>query len=621
MTQFIKQMKCSKFNAYIESLIFPIILLFYPLRHITQGVEWWDTAYNYGNFVYMKNVDPMWLFSTYFANALGNFFTKLPFGSYMIGLNFYTGLLISLMAVVGYFFFTKQVKIPFVLVFIGEFLAINLCWCPTALLYNYLTYFILGIAIVCLYYALMYNQNKYFVLAGLLLGFNVFVRFSNLAQVALILAVWAMGIIDKKNWKMVVAQTGYCILGYAIAIGSSLLFFHAKYGIGEYISSIQRLFGMSSEASEYTVFSMIISQIQNYHQNLIWLGYLAFFTVLGMIGFCVLPGRFELLKKIGYIFCVFCGFYKLMMLDMFNVTYTTKMSMFQWAIILLTMTILGGVIVIFGKAFTREEKLLAGLSILVILLTPLGSNNHLYASINNLFFVAPFTLWLCFRFLKQLPSVMILELGSLEQNKLYKNFIYTFPVKAMCYACFFMILVQSTGFGLVYVFSESNGGENLHTKIENSDILSGMVTDPERAETISSISKYVSEAGLKGKEVLLYGYIPSMSYYLELPFLFTAWPDLPSYNYDVMQSDMEQLEEEISSSIAEFPLLLLEKKVGSYLAYGQEGWANISITEEEKDTILSDKKLELIRLFAEKYQYEVAFENEKMILLQYRVDS
>lgn len=621
MPQFIKQMKCSKFTAYVESLIFPIILLLYPLRHITQGVEWWDTAYNYGNFVYMKKVDPMWLFSTYFANALGNFFTKLPFGNYMMGLNFYTGIFISLMAVVGYFFFTKQVKIPFVLVFIGEFIAINLCWCPTALLYNYLTYFILGIAVVCLYYALMYNQNKYFVLAGLLLGFNVFVRFSNLAQVALILAVWAMGIIDKKNWKMVVAQTVYCILGYAIAIGSSLLFFHAKYGIGEYISSIQRLFGMSSEASEYTIFSMIISQIQNYHQNLIWLGYLAFFTILGMIGFCVLPGRFLLLKKIGYIVCVFCGFYKLMMLDMFNVTYTTKMSMFQWAIMLLTMTILGGVIVIFGKAFTKEEKLLAGLSILVILITPLGSNNHLYASINNLFFVAPFTLWICYRFLKQLPSVMILELRSLEQKKLYKNFIYTFPVKAMCYACFFMILAQSTGFGLVYVFSESNGGENLHTKIENNDILSGMVTDPDRAEAISSISKYVEEAGLKGKEVLLYGYIPSMSYYLELPFLFTAWPDLPSYNYDVMQSDMEQLEEEISSGIAEFPLLLLEKKVGSYLAYGQEGWANMSITEEEKETILSDKKLELIRLFAEKYQYEVAFENEKMILFQYRVDS
>ena len=72
--------------------LFSLILFLYPLRHIRYGVEWTDTGYNYGNFLFMDNMDPMWVFSTYLGTALGNLFTKLPFGNYMMGLNFYTGL-------------------------------------------------------------------------------------------------------------------------------------------------------------------------------------------------------------------------------------------------------------------------------------------------------------------------------------------------------------------------------------------------------------------------------------------------------------------------------------------------------------------------------------------------
>ena len=107
-------------------VLFPVILLLYPLRHILVGAEWWDTGYNYGNFMYMDRMDPMWVFSTYLGNALGNLLTKLPFGNYMIGLNVYTGLFVSLLALMGYLFFTRRMKLPGWIVFLGEFLAISL---------------------------------------------------------------------------------------------------------------------------------------------------------------------------------------------------------------------------------------------------------------------------------------------------------------------------------------------------------------------------------------------------------------------------------------------------------------------------------------------------------------
>ncbi len=76
-----------------------VILAFYPLRHIYQGIDLWDTGYNYANFTYMglEHMDPMWLFSTWLSNATGHLLTRLPRGMSLVGMNFYTGLFASLL--------------------------------------------------------------------------------------------------------------------------------------------------------------------------------------------------------------------------------------------------------------------------------------------------------------------------------------------------------------------------------------------------------------------------------------------------------------------------------------------------------------------------------------------
>lgn len=565
-------------------ILFPAILLLYPLRHIFVGAEWWDTGYNYGNFVYMDRMDPMWVFSTYLGNALGHIFTRLPFGNYMVGLNVYTGLLVSLLALAGYFFFVKKLKLPAGIAFAGEVLAISLCWCPTALLYNYLTYVLMGAGVMLLYCALTEEKRRYFVAAGICLGVNVFVRFPNLAEMGLIVGVWAYGLIRKKKLRQIAAQTGWCVLGYSAGLLVCLGYLSLRYGLKEYVSAIMRLLSMPSEASDYTIYSMIVYQLRNYQQNLIWLGYLAVFVLLGILGFGVLPGRLVRIKKAGYVVCVFAGFYYLMMQDMFNLKYSTKLSVFQWSVFLLTATILIGVVTIFRKNADHRDKLMLGLGILVILITPLGSNNHLYSSINNLFFVAPYTLWMLFRLIKKLP----------EQAAAGRWKVSLFPVKAMILCMLLMLGVQSLGFGFGYVFSESDGGENLHTKIENNEVLKGMRTSPERARVLEEISVYVSENGLTGKEIILYGQIPSMSYYLQMPFAITSWPDLASYGYSVMEEDLKEISGQIAEGTREAPVILLEAGI-----IGSE-----------------DRKLQLLMEWAGQYSYQTTFENEKFILLK-----
>lgn len=590
------------------NIIFSLILLLYPLRHIRLGVEWQDTGYNYAHFAYMEKMDPMWLFSTYFANAVGNFFTKLPFGDTMMGLNLYTGLTVSLLAIVGYCFFVKSIKLPKTLVFAGEFLAISLCWCPTALLYNYLTYILLGAGCLFLYYALAKEEKSriLFILAGICLGLNVFVRFPNLANMGLIVAVWAMGIIRKEKFVKVLQQTGFCVLGYAVGLLGGFGMISLKYGAGTYIQGVLRLLSMPSEASGYTIFSMVLSQAQNYLQNLIWLGYLCFFMVTGMVVYQILPSNkyLTIVKKIGYVVCVFLGFYYLRNQDMFNFSYVTKESMFQWAVMLLTATLIIGMVVIFGKGFMQQEKLLCGIHVLLILITPLGSNNHLYLAINNLFLVAPYTLWMLYRLLKWMPNAILLKKWSIRM----------YPVKAMIVSILVMIFVQVGLCGWYFVFTEGNGEENLHTPVTNNRVLQGMLTDEKRAEQLSEISAFAEAEGLKGQEVILYGEIPAVSFYLEMPFAISPWPDLDSYNYSVMEADLTAIQEEVEQKQRKLPVLIMDKLQGTYVLFGVEGLEALGMDADKIVGIQEDKKLKLLVDMIEKYDYRASFENDKFVL-------
>lgn len=134
-------------------------------------------------------------FSTYLTTAIGHFLSLLPGAKTLVGMNFYTGLSISLLAVLGYYFCTKVLKIPAGLAFLGEFTAVSFCWCPTGSFYNYVTYVFFLVSVICLYLGLSRGKGGLLFAAGVALGCNVLARFSNLPEATMIVGVWAYGII------------------------------------------------------------------------------------------------------------------------------------------------------------------------------------------------------------------------------------------------------------------------------------------------------------------------------------------------------------------------------------------------------------------------------------------
>ena len=110
---------------------------------------------------------------------------------------------------------------------------------------------------------------------------------------------------------------------------------------------------------------------------------------------------------------------------------------------------------------------------------------------------------------------------------------------------------------------------------------------------MTELSDYVGENGLQGREVILYGFVPSLSYYLQMPPAFNSWSDLRSYSFDTMVGAMEEVEKRMDQGTMERPVVLVD-----YLRKG----------------LAEDKKWGLIQGFMERNGYELDWQNDRFAI-------
>lgn len=568
-------------------ILFPLILVVFSLMHINEGITVTDTGYNYGNFVNFATLDDMWKFSTYLSSALGAVFANLPFGNTMLGLNFYTCLLKTFATLFAYYFCTKICKMPKHVVFLGEMIALGLCWCPTALIYNYLTYLLFLLGAMLLYLGLIKEKKLFFILAGVFLSLNVFVRLPNVAECALIVVVWITGILYKQKFRKIVLDTMFCLLGYIIGLLSVFMYIVCRYGFKRYVEGIKALFAMTSEAESYTVKSMIMDMIRVYVQYFKWFFMIFCVLLLGVTLFLVCKDRF--LKIKSSIFAVVSVFTYVVLLKkgMFNLNYREYSSMFAFGVLLLMLCLMIGAITVFFTKREKEEKVLWLIVCVVILITPLGSNNHLYSPINNLFLVAPLFTNCIWQLLSRRKSGIMIGKASV-------NLI---PLKMVLVTFLGALFVQSMLFGSSFVFRDGFMGEKREFEVENNKVLIGMKTTEENAENLQELNDYINKNALKGEKVILFGNVPAVSFYFELkPALSSTWPDLASFSYAKFERELKALSEE-----GERPLVLVSANP-----------SDVGEDENAEDSLKN--KWECLSGFLEENRYEQVFKSDAFIL-------
>ena len=521
-----------KYYNCITKWIFPIILLVYPLIKINKGIDVSDSTYSLGNYLFFDRLEGTWVISTYLSNVVGWLLTKLPFGTMLIGMNLYTGLFVSGLVIALYFLLRKWM--PDWIVFAGEFIAIGFLWIPTGILYNYLTYIFFALGAVFLYKGLVEEKKKVLVLAGIMLGLNVWVRIPNLAEMALIVCVWYYCYIRKENLQNTLQRTGYCVAGYAAGVAVPLIMILIQYGFSGIVEMVQGLSQIQSGDDSYSIFSMIKMTLNAYFRSGKWVAFIVMGIVLGTGMFFVKRDSYVAVKKFVYL----AGIAVLMRFfwgrGMFSFRYYEDYtSMYEWGMIGLYLAIVACGYLFFAKGVSDAERLWGMISLIVICITPLGSNNYTYQNINNLFLVAPITVYAFVKwFRRRYP----------EDRK-----VLQFPWKTMVAVMAMMILVQSIGFHMNFVFRDGMDGTPRDTKVLALASVAGMMTTQKNAEELGGLLAYLETEKSKDSgtqtEAIFYGDCPGLPYLSQIPSAIgNSWPDLDSNPVDWMEEELMELE-------------------------------------------------------------------------------
>ena len=591
-------------SGVLQNIIFPVILFLFPLLKANQGIDLTDTGYSLGNYRFFSPDGGVWVLLTFLANAVGALLSKLPFGGTMLGMKIYTGLLVSVLALLGYRFF--KTKMPAWIAFAGELAAIGFCWCPTVILYNYLTYFFFLLGAILLFRGLAGGRNICLLLAGVVLGMNALVRFpNNILEAGLILALWYYGWLKRKPAKQIAGETGLCMAGYlasfAVMIGIVTIF----YGSMALRDMIMGVFNISGNASDYTLGEMLLAILSAYGHGLRWMLYM-FLCVLPGIPFLIIwEGKYIRLRKVVYCICIPFLFFVLGKWGMYNFKYYQKESALQWGVVFLLLSLMVTIWMLFTGMLDDEWRLIGCIALIMILITPLGSNNHIWPVLNNLFFICPVVFWMIYRFVRW---------GRVYLDTTRK--VPLFPAKAMCAGVLAAFFIQAIGIGFGYVFLDGELGEPRIFRVGGTPVLEGMRTSSLNGEVLEEIAVFMLEnrSEYAQKELVLYGNIPGLAYYLDMPpAIYTTWADLDSNPYERLEEELLAITQGRGKDAERRPLVVITPGLAAWFAGDEQA---MDFWGTDRADCEQDKKLAAIGEFLEVNAYEQVFTNEAFVVYQ-----
>ena len=304
-----------------------------------------------------------------------------------------------------------------------------------------------------------------------------------------------------------------------------------RFGFSGIVEMIAGLTGIGSTDDTYSIWSMIVSVLEAYKRTSKWVFLIIIGIAMGMTMFFCFRGKWERIKKIAFV----CGMALLLRFlwgrGMFSFRYYEDYtSMYEWGMVGLYLIWIAAIYMLISNKNSLEEKLWAVITMVITMITPLGSNNYTFQNLNNLFLAAPFAFYTFVKLFRRKPGKGLIS-GI------------TFPWKAMLAMLAAMILIQSVGFHSQFSFRDGMDGTKRDYTFKNAKVLTGMQTTEANGEALQGLFGYIEEKGLNHKEVILYGDCPGLSYLLNMPFAIgTAWPDLGSYPYDTFVQDLKKLE-------------------------------------------------------------------------------
>lgn len=576
----IKQLKIDNKNyGWLMALviIFPYLLIF-------QGLDFTDVGHSLTNYqqIFIEPSSVQNAFSFWLTNVIGGVWIRLVASLGLFGAKLGGAIVISLTAFITYTIFKDFLEKKHLL--IGLLLAEIVAFSRSTIIihYNNLTSLFFILSVFFLYNGILHKKNYFIFFAGLILGLNIFVRFSNILGIILIVTIFFYGYLKKDTLSTQIKQALILLLGWVLSI---LIVFTIMKLLGHYelfLNSLKNLFGMALDPSSSHAGENLLRKLYTDH--------------LAVIKYSIRTIVITIL--ISKIFCKVNRYLRDFALLLFSIVivfyyfYDLRISYIFAPVGVMYIALL--ISIISFKKNNIEIRLISLIAFIVLFITPLGSNN----GIQN----AKYGMWLAFPLLvSYISQLQELNLNINLNTYLSKNYLKFFINRSEMLFIGKILLVFFLSFSLIfsyrYTYRDTSRRINMRYSV-NHPRLQLVYTTKERAEVVeellNEISKYVQE----GDYLLCYE-MTSMVHFLTQtkPYLYNSWPML------YQPIEFKEAVQRAINEKKELPVIVRAKKSTA----GFE-WPNSKAGLRISGQYIENRKI--MKYFIQAYHYKLIWEND-----------
>lgn len=553
----------AKFNIIFVSLIFLTCLV-----RCFHGIDMTDSGWVLSGyqqiFEHPSSVESM--FYIYDTLLIGGMWEKCFGFLGIIGYKILSALFITILVTIVYVLLRKIVNKWLIL-----FCSILLITTNRYLVFHYdvASAFFSLIIVYFIYQALIAKKEWLILIAGILLGISVFVRFPNISLAGLILILIPF-YVETKNiiltLRLLLFAVGGFIVGFIFNVLLLVMLGHMDSMV--HMCSITFSF-LSTSDSTHNLPEMLHTYKTSYVHVFKSMCLLTFIPFV-----CYFIDRYEVKKWI-----------KVSLLLLFNIIFLLIVCKSYSITIIHALCCL-----VFSLVFIQRDNYdintiyLVVLSFLIMAFFPIGSDGGIYnVGINCLFLSFP------------------LAIGLVWNNIVRHNSLCN-KLSQITVVCILTLLLLSTAYRSMHNSYRDTGSILKKTeKINNAGIYT-VYTNPEKAAALDSLLAHVSPYIKPETELLAYPSIPMVNYLTHTkPYLNGAWIGI--LNLATFEQNLWQAEEN-----KQLPIVVIAKAPDINWYVPNAKWLSISDCEDWHPSI--KEKNELLSSFLLRHSYEIIYNNE-----------
>ncbi|WP_455587571.1 glycosyltransferase family 39 protein [Bacteroides sp.] len=468
--------------------------------------------------------------------------------------------------------------IPMSAIIIGTALVvISYIAMPMTLYNDLITCLLYVLAVFYLFKGLKQDKHLYFIVSGIIIGVNTFVRIPNVMDYGIVLLIILHTLYYKKGkFRICIKRCLIFTFSFIAGITGVIVFMKVAGHFEYFINNLHELTSQAksdSEVNSHALSNLIFAQIRIYYQ-------VFKFGIKVALLYSILTVSAKYIKK------------TILLLPIRIIIFSLLALLFYKENVVITLCAFS-TIGLLGNIFLTKDKNLkmlswAGLSMMLII--PLGSDGGMYNNGSVIYWLA-MPMAISFYFSIEKPFTPTLPIQAIKQTLLLTLGVYILACGA-----------KAINKGVYF-----DGGPLLEKRyLIRNDRVKQIYTSQKRAEIINELLVGIEPYINKGDYLFAYGSIPALNYMTRTkPFIGCSWPELLSASL---------LKYKLDNYTGPLPAILRQKFNSIGEDFGEPSENYLTDCGIENGHFNSNQKNRIVNNFIEKNHYKVAFENQYFVL-------